>query len=240
METARICSRHRPGKISMMFGSPPRVPFFQASNGYSQIRSLLPGKVGWHRHLDFWPTPAATRWFHRWPSIGYANGHDDRSVALGRGARNGADTMRLNVEDGCGKKSVKPPALFSPLGLGLRVSPASALTAMLFLSACEDRSSDVSRIVAGNAERGRALMQSYGCGACHTVSGIQGANGVVGPPLTHFARRAFIAGTYPNRPSTVVRWIQNPPAMAPLTAMPDMGVSEAEATDIAAFLFEQH
>jgi cytochrome c1 len=69
------------------------------------------------------------------------------------------------------------------------------------------------------------------------IPGVPAARGLVGPPLTAWASRAFIAGQLPNRPEHLVRWIQNPQAVEPRTAMPDLGVSLADAQDIAAYLY---
>jgi cytochrome c2 len=86
-------------------------------------------------------------------------------------------------------------------------------------------------------ERGRRLVQvTYGCGACHVISGLPGATGKVGPPLDGFAERVFIAGQLPNTPENLVRWIRSPQVIEPGTAMPDLGVTEANARDIAAYL----
>ena len=41
---------------------------------------------------------------------------------------------------------------------------------------------------------GKQLIQSYGCGSCHTIPGIYTARGTVGPPLMFFSRRTMIAG----------------------------------------------
>jgi cytochrome c oxidase assembly factor CtaG/cytochrome c2 len=88
----------------------------------------------------------------------------------------------------------------------------------------------------GDAARGRLAIDAYGCGACHTIPGVRGATGLVGPPLTRFGRRGIIAGQLPNTPPNLVRWILDPPAVEPGTAMPDLGVSVREARDIAAYL----
>jgi cytochrome c2 len=45
-----------------------------------------------------------------------------------------------------------------------------------------------------------------------------------------------VAGKFPNDAKHLIRWLQDPPAMAPHTAMPRLGVSEQEATDMAAYL----
>lgn len=88
----------------------------------------------------------------------------------------------------------------------------------------------------GDPNRGAKLIAQYGCGSCHEVPGVNGANGLVGPPLTHFGKRSFIAGELPNNASNLAHWIQSPQSVEPGTAMPDLGVSGIDARDIAAYL----
>lgn len=85
-------------------------------------------------------------------------------------------------------------------------------------------------------ERGRVAIDAYGCGACHMIPGVDGAVGLVGPPLVAWSRRTVIAGELPNTPENLVRWIMHPQAVEPGTAMPNLGVSEADARAIAAYL----
>ena len=89
----------------------------------------------------------------------------------------------------------------------------------------------------GSAEAGRDAILAYGCGACHAIAGIPSADGRVGPPLTGVAERRYLGGQLVNTPENMVRWISDPQAYAPGTAMPNLGVSEAEARDIAAYLY---
>ena len=89
----------------------------------------------------------------------------------------------------------------------------------------------------GNPKRGKVTIRLYGCGACHTIPGVPGANGRVGPPLNRVARRTYLGGVLPNTPTTMIRWIQSPQEVDPRTAMPDMGVTERDARDIAAYLY---
>ncbi len=84
---------------------------------------------------------------------------------------------------------------------------------------------------------GAELVNSYGCGSCHTVSDIPNANGVVGPPLDGFAHRVYIAGMLHNSPNNLAYWIQHPQAVVPGNVMPDMGIDRADAHDIAAYLY---
>ncbi len=89
----------------------------------------------------------------------------------------------------------------------------------------------------GNAELGLEAIQRYGCGACHTIPGVPGANAMVGPLLTGLSQRSFLAGELSNTPEHLVQWIRNPQAIKPGTAMPDMGIDEPTAQNIAAYLY---
>jgi mono/diheme cytochrome c family protein len=89
----------------------------------------------------------------------------------------------------------------------------------------------------GNAQAGRRAVTQYLCATCHRISGVAGAYNDVGPPLDGIARRQFIGGVLPNTQENMVRWLRNPPAVDPQTAMPALGLSEQDARDIAAFLY---
>ena len=83
---------------------------------------------------------------------------------------------------------------------------------------------------------GHGLSEAYGCGACHSIPGVDGANGRVGPSLAGIRSRWTIAGRLPNTPANLARWIADPKRIDPGTLMPNLGVSPAEARDIAAYL----
>jgi putative membrane protein len=104
------------------------------------------------------------------------------------------------------------------------------------IAACKGRNRPVAG-VSGNPRAGKELIATFGCGACHTIPGVAGARGMVGPPLTQFAGRAYIAGEVPNTERSLIQWIMNPQSIEPGTAMPNLGVSQAEARDIAAYLY---
>jgi len=86
------------------------------------------------------------------------------------------------------------------------------------------------------ANRGRDHMEYYGCGSCHTIPGIPGARATVGPPLDRMGVRTYIAGTLPNSPQDLARWIQHPQKVRPGTAMPELGVTSSDAEEIAQYL----
>lgn len=118
-----------------------------------------------------------------------------------------------------------------------------ALAAMLLLGACQDDKRPLFPADAAGGlregadpDRGRRLIAERGCTACHTVPGVSGPPSRVGPPLGNMARQAYVAGLLPNTPENLVRWLMDPPAVNPRTAMPGTGLQQADAEDIAAYL----
>ena len=89
----------------------------------------------------------------------------------------------------------------------------------------------------GRPGSGPAAIAHYGCGGCHDIPGVGGARGTIGPPLSRFGQRAYIAGERRNTPENLVLWIMHPHAIEPKSAMPEMGVTEADARDIAGYLY---
>lgn len=113
-----------------------------------------------------------------------------------------------------------------------------AAAAAIAATACgQSRGQQASAIAGGDAERGKTAIARYGCPACHTIPGIEGANAMVGPPLTQIAIRQYLGGHLQNTPQNMVRWIQHPQQIDPKNAMPELGVTDADAKDITAYLY---
>jgi len=91
--------------------------------------------------------------------------------------------------------------------------------AMTFaLSGCERHAAASYWAISGaHADRGPALIEEYGCAACHTVAGVATARGLVGPPLAQFGHRAYIAGVLSNNPDNLVKWLRFPQSISPAT-----------------------
>lgn len=117
----------------------------------------------------------------------------------------------------------------------VRRAAGTLLAAALLLAACEDAAPR--RVAGGDPDRGPELIRAYGCHACHLIPGVEGADGLVGPPLIHWRDRVYVAGMLPNRPDNLILWIMDPQAVNEYTAMPDMGVTEEHARHIAAYLY---
>ena len=106
------------------------------------------------------------------------------------------------------------------------------LVAFALLAACAKHET-----VPGDAERGKQLVAQYGCTSCHAIPGVKGPRGMVGPSLDHMASRTTIAGKFQNNVPNMTKWLQNPQAMDPTNAMPNLGVTPDDSRDMTAFLY---
>ena len=124
----------------------------------------------------------------------------------------------------------------------IRAAPALRVMTMLLLavalgSAAGCRRRAAVAVSGGDPDRGAKELAAFGCGSCHTIAGVQDAHGKVGPPLTGIGERSMIAGEAPNTPENLIRWIENPQTIEPNTAMPNLGVGNQAARDMAAYLY---
>ncbi|AVA23680.1 c-type cytochrome [Rhizobium sp. NXC24] len=89
----------------------------------------------------------------------------------------------------------------------------------------------------GDPSRAPPIFRRYGCTGCHQIPGIAGADGQVGGALSGLQKRVYIAGVINNTGDNLVHWIVSPQIFSPNSAMPKTGISEAEARDLAAYLY---
>lgn len=89
-----------------------------------------------------------------------------------------------------------------------------------------------------DAAAARRIIGQKGCGGCHVIPGIPSAKGAVGPSLAGVGSRQTIAGgAVPNTSlEDLTAWLLDPPALKPGTAMPNLGLTQEEATTVAGFL----
>jgi cytochrome c2 len=113
------------------------------------------------------------------------------------------------------------------------------LILVLLLAGCEKHLPERDVVTGGSAKKGKELIAYYGCGSCHRIKGVPGANATVAPPLDDIAKRVYLAGLLANEPRNLEKWILDPRSVDPQTAMPRVGVDEAGARDIAAYLYNQ-
>ncbi|MDW8396352.1 MAG: c-type cytochrome [Anaerolineae bacterium] len=90
----------------------------------------------------------------------------------------------------------------------------------------------------GNPARGQAYFMRAACVTCHTIEGTVAQSNVAPRPLTHFATYPTIAGVegLANTPDNLRRWLRNPQALKPNTAMPNLNLHEQDIEDLTAYL----
>lgn len=119
-----------------------------------------------------------------------------------------------------------------------RLFPVAAIGLVaLGATGCGDSTTRIDVGGGASASRAPAEIVAYGCGSCHTIAGVSGANADIGPKLDHFAQRRYIAGRLPNTAPNLIHWIESPQQVDPGNVMPDLGVSDQNARDIAAYLY---
>jgi len=116
---------------------------------------------------------------------------------------------------------------------------STAIACLMVLSGCDDQSvaREAHRIPGGDPDRGARQIVAAGCGTCHMIPGVDGAEGLVGPPLDHMDRRVLLAGRLSNTPDNMILWLRRPQLVEPGTGMPDTGLSDQQARDVAAYLY---
>jgi cytochrome c2 len=123
------------------------------------------------------------------------------------------------------------PAAFIAIAL-------AAVSAAVWAWSWRERTELIARAATGgDPARAPELIRRYGCAGCHTIPGISGADGQVGPPLAGLRQRVFVAGVAGNSADHLIEWIVAPQKFSPTSAMPATGISQAEARDIAAYLY---
>lgn len=116
---------------------------------------------------------------------------------------------------------------------------ASAVAVAITWNGQQQRRSVAIAMTGGDPERAAGHIRRYGCAGCHTIPGIPGGDGQVGGPLVDIKSRVYIGGVLTNSPDNLVGWIVSPQTYSPRSAMPASGISEAEARDVATYLYSQ-
>jgi cytochrome c len=126
-----------------------------------------------------------------------------------------------------------------PLAATVAVLIVAVIGAGLLWQAQHRSASTAVAMTGGNIARAPDLIRRYGCAGCHTIPGIPGGDGKVGGPLKDIRQRVYVGGVVTNSPDNLIRWIVSPQTFSPRTAMPATGITEAEARDVAAYLYSR-
>ncbi|MER9232989.1 c-type cytochrome [Mesorhizobium sp. M0622] len=145
-----------------------------------------------------------------------------------------------NATSGVGVRSTPRFMLSGPvIGAGAIVVIVAALAGVTLYSEQSRRVEDkANRATGGVAARAIPIMTANGCTGCHTITGVPGAQGLVGPRLdASLAAKVYVGGVLSNKPENMIRWLRAAREVNPHTAMPSTRISEQEARDIAAYLY---
>jgi cytochrome c2 len=132
-------------------------------------------------------------------------------------------------------------ALYRYRGIWLGAATIALLCALIGtnMAKISQQRLQVARVLTegGDPSRAPPIFRRYGCTGCHKIPGIAGADGQVGGALEDLQKRVYIAGVVNNTGDNLVHWIVSPQDFSPNSAMPKTGISEAEARDLAAYLY---
>ena len=92
-------------------------------------------------------------------------------------------------------------------------------------------------LTGGDPDKAMPAIVRYGCAACHEIPGAQMPGGRAAQSLLGITDRIYLGGAVNNTPDNLIRWIANPKQFDPKTAMPVTGISDAEARNVAAYLY---
>ena len=134
------------------------------------------------------------------------------------------------------------PSTLSRLAVGATlvfIILAVSLAGLTWWSQSSDKVDREARNATGGiSTRAIPIMIANGCAGCHTIAGVPGARGLIGPALDgSLARRTYIGGVLSNNPSNLIRWVRAAREVNPHTAMPSTGITEQQARDVAAYLY---
>jgi cytochrome c1 len=125
-----------------------------------------------------------------------------------------------------------------PLGIALAAALILGAAGGNYLRDRQQKSYHAIRMTRGEPDKAARAIRQYGCAACHDIPGVQSPGGLAGPSLSGMAQRLYVGGAIENSPDNLVRWIVNPQQFRVNTAMPATGISESEARNVAAYLYE--
>lgn len=135
---------------------------------------------------------------------------------------------------------VRPNLLASMPRFDMPAEDAEAIAAFLVPTA------EAARPSLGDAEKGRALLSEKGCMSCHRMTGVPMISGL--PTEEPLAADVLARGQKmaPDlrwardrmRTASMVQWIVDPKAVKADASMPALGITEAEAGHIAAYLIQ--
>ncbi|WP_409020859.1 c-type cytochrome [Brevundimonas vesicularis] len=111
---------------------------------------------------------------------------------------------------------------------------AACLTGLV---ACAEQGQGPRVLAGADPSNGLELIRTHGCAACHSIPGVAWPQGRTGGSLAGVGARPLIAGRLPNQPEIMTAFVRDAPSLLPDGGMPPMPLTEAQARDVAAYLY---
>jgi len=90
----------------------------------------------------------------------------------------------------------------------------------------------------GAAAKGAEVFKEKNCVHCHSIAGLMN-RGSVAPDLTHLGSRTTLAaGTIPNTPENLTKWLKDPQSIKKGALMPEIGLNTEQIKYLTAYLEE--
>ncbi|HEX7056117.1 MAG TPA: cytochrome c oxidase subunit II [Bacilli bacterium] len=89
--------------------------------------------------------------------------------------------------------------------------------------------------ISADAKQGEEIFKKKQCIACHAITPDQIGTG---PNLAGFGDRQVVAGFRPHTAEWIEKWVKNPQEVKPGTLMPNLGLTDDEAKQVAKYLLE--
>lgn len=118
-----------------------------------------------------------------------------------------------------------------------KIGAVISAVGLLGLAACADKAGAPRDLSGADPDEGLRLIRTNGCGACHAIPDAVWPEGRTGGSLAGIGARPMFAGRLPNQPAIMIAFVRDAPSLLPDTGMPPMPLTEAEARDIAAYLY---
>jgi putative membrane protein len=115
-------------------------------------------------------------------------------------------------------------------------SIAAGLVAIALTTGCDGSRATARRFTGGDVNAGAPRCARTDATRATRFPGVPSATATVGPPLAGLASLVYVAGAT-NPPDHLMRFIQHPRQVRAGTPMPESGVSERDARNIAAYLY---
>jgi cytochrome c2 len=191
-----------------------------------------------HQEILTGTFPASRDKLERWkPHVGYVRRVPSLLGMENRLERDWLEHFLLNPTD------VRPRLAPSMPRLALTPEDARDIATALTAGRADTQSAAPARAPTANPARGRQLLETRGCGSCHSFSGVPALPDSPSPERAQHDDALLLAPDLAHvsarwKREQLVQWLRDPRAVKSDTLMPVTGFDESDARDVASYLLD--